>query len=80
MSAPDLVDLDLYVHERRDRSALVSRFGDRSQAAWLALAHLDIVMKGDTRALVTLPRWLAIQEGLIQPRDGEEQPNLFGRP
>lgn len=78
MSARDLVYLDVYLHARGERGVLISRTGDRRHAGWVALAHCDLAMRGDVQAMATLPRWAAIQAGLIKPRAGEEQPNLFG--
>ncbi|SHE67093.1 hypothetical protein SAMN02745157_0678 [Kaistia soli DSM 19436] len=80
MSARDLVDLDVYLHARGDRGVLISRTGDKRHAGWVALSHCDLAMRGDVHAVATLPRWAAIQAGLLTPRDGEEQPNLFGSP
>ena len=76
--APALLNLDLFIHARSERAVRVSRDGDLSSSCWLALVHLDVAMKGDKRALVTLPRWLAEQEGLASASAEAGQNDLFG--
>lgn len=75
----DLVTLDVFLHARGERGVLLSRTGDRRDAGWVAIVHCDLVMSDDVQGNATLPRWAALQAGLIKARAGEEQPNLFGR-
>jgi len=74
---PEPIHLDVFVHERRERSVLLSRDGDRRHAEWVAIVHCDLAMRGEVQALATLPRWAAEQAGLIKQRAGADQPGLF---
>ncbi|WP_336799566.1 hypothetical protein [Kaistia sp. MMO-174] len=77
MAAP-ILTLDLFVHGRTDRAVRVSRDGDLRNSRWVALAHLDVAMAGTSRAIVTIPRWLAEQEDLATPAADTGQAQLFG--
>ena len=76
--ADPILTLDLFIHGRTERAVRASRDGDVRSSCWLALVHLDVAMKGDARALVTLPRWLAEQEGLAGSSAEAGQQELFG--
>jgi len=77
MAAP-ILTLDLFVHGRSERAVRLSRDGDLRNSRWIALVHLDVAMAGDKRAIVTIPRWLAEQEGLATPPAEDGQSQLFG--
>lgn len=77
MASP-ILTLDLVVHARSERAVRLSRDGDLRNSSWVALVHLDVAMAGDKRALVTIPRWLAEQEGLATPAADAGQAELFG--
>ncbi|MCX5570598.1 hypothetical protein [Kaistia nematophila] len=77
MAAP-ILTLDLFVHGRTDRAVRLSRDGDLRNSRWVALAHLDVAMAGASRAIVTIPRWLAEQEELMTPAADAGQAELFG--
>lgn len=59
----DLIELDLQVHHRTDRGILVSDTGDKEDAEWLPLAHVEVEMRNGGTARVTMPEWLAIDRG-----------------
>lgn len=51
----DLVDLTLCLHHRTERAILVSDTGERDDAVWLPLAHVEVEpLKGRT-CIVTCP-------------------------
>lgn len=77
MAAP-ILTLDLFVHGRSERAVRLSRDGDLRNSSWVALVHLDVAMAGDKRAIVTIPRWLAEQEGLATTPAENGQSELFG--
>ena len=74
----DMVDLDVFVHARTAKGLQLSRTGNVRDAGWVAAGNVSLAMRGDVQALARMPRWVALQAGLIKTRAGEEQPNLFG--
>lgn len=77
MNKPDLVYLDVFLHSRTSKGLQLSRTGDLRHAGWVAESLCTLAMRGEVQALATMPRWAALQAGLIQTRAGEEQPGLF---
>jgi hypothetical protein len=63
----DLVDLEMVRHHVTERAVLVSLDGDKRKAVWLPIAHVEVVCKNASRAIVevTMPEWLAVERGLV---------------
>ena len=66
----DLVDIQLYVHDTRDRSVMVSESGLSKDVFFLPLSQIEVVsIEGtvrDTRIKeITMPEWLAVEKGLV---------------
>lgn len=65
MPKPELVDVTMQLHHETAKAVLVSDDGERDNAKWLPLSQIEIERKADGVVIVTLPIWLAKQEGLI---------------
>jgi hypothetical protein len=65
MAKRALTDVTMQLHHETDKAVLVSDDGDRDNAKWLPLSQIEIERKADGVVIVTLPTWLAKQEGLI---------------
>lgn len=61
----DVIDLELVCHHTTERAILVSTTGDKTEAEWLPLSQVEVLMTGSRTCTVTLPEWLAIEKGLV---------------
>ena len=64
----DLIDLAVRVHHETHgpRSAwLVSTDGKRQNAVWVPKSQAELEPADDGLAKLTLPKWLAIDKGLV---------------
>ena len=61
----DLVDVTVQVHAWTDRAIRVSDDGDDAHAVWLPLSQIEVLKRPKGIAIVTMPEWLALKEGLI---------------
>ncbi len=61
----DIVDIEGRVHAKTDRAILFSTDGDREEAVWLPLAHVEISELRRGVGVVSMPEWLAVDRGLI---------------
>jgi hypothetical protein len=52
-------------HHRTSRALLASDTGDKKDAKWFPLSQIEIVEDGKGFINVTIPEWLAKQNGLI---------------
>lgn len=59
----DVIDIDVHVHVKTERAALISETGDRDAAEWVPLSQVEVEMTSGATARVTLPEWLAIEKG-----------------
>ena len=60
----DLIDVEMKIHHTTERSILASTDGERDNAVWLPLAHIEVANKERGVAEVTMPEWLAVERGL----------------
>jgi hypothetical protein len=65
MAKRELCDVTMQLHHETPGAVLVSDDGDRDNAKWLPRSQIEIEEKGDGVVVITLPVWLAKQEGLI---------------
>lgn len=61
----ELCDVTMQLHHETAKAVLVSDDGDKEKAKWLPLSQIELERKADGVVIVTLPTWLAKQEGLI---------------
>ncbi len=63
----DLHDITMQLHHKTDKAVLVSDDGERDNAVWLPMKHIEIEPSAEGRAFVkvTMPEWLAIEKGLL---------------
>ena len=60
-----LVEIDVEIVARTERAVLVHT-GDKEAAAWLSIAQVEVAPSGiEGIYSVTMPAWLAVQEGLV---------------
>ena len=63
----NVIDVQVMLHHRTDKAALVSDDGDRDNAVWLPFSQIELdddAMPGQTVEIV-VPEWLAADKGLI---------------
>lgn len=60
----DIIDLEVQIHARTERTVLASIDGDADSAAWLPLSQIEVEARSGGMAIVTMPEWLAIDKGL----------------
>ena len=65
MGNSDLIDLTMQLHHETAKAVLVSDDGDKRNAVWLPLSQIEIERKAKGAVVVTMPEWLAIQQGLV---------------
>lgn len=63
--AREIVDITVQVHARTERAILVSDDGERDKAKWLPLSQCEVVPKSRGQAVVTMPEWLAVENGFV---------------
>jgi hypothetical protein len=66
----ELVDIDVKIHRETTEAILVSTDHDETTAVWttdvwLPKTLIEIERKRGGLAVVTVPEWLALKEGLI---------------
>lgn len=65
MRSDPLVDLTMILHHETERAVLVSDDGDRRKAMWLPKSQIEIEHKPNGVVVVTLPKRLAVDKGLV---------------
>jgi len=70
----NLVDIQLYVHDTRDRSVMVSESGLSKDVFFLPLSQIEVAqieetgrsrIKDNRIKEITMPEWLAVEKGLV---------------
>jgi len=63
----DLVDVEVFIHMENDLALFVSgvSFAGSDTRVLLPKNQIEIKARGHFLAEITLPRWLAIEEGLV---------------
>ena len=61
----DVIDIDVRVHARTDKGIRVSTSGQQIDAEWLPLSKVEVDMRENGHATISLPEWLALEKGLI---------------
>lgn len=61
----DLVDIEMMIHKVSERAVLASTDGAIRKAVWLPLSQVEVCLKDNSIAEVTMPEWLAIEKGLV---------------
>lgn len=59
-----ILDLEVQVHAQSERAVKVSADGEEANAVWLPLSQIEIAMKRNGLAEVSMPAWLAVEKGL----------------
>lgn len=65
MTRSNIIDIEVELHHRTERAALVSLDGDRERAVWLPLSQIEIEVLPGPLSIVSLPERLAIDKGLV---------------
>mgnify|MGYP001377871303 CR=1 FL=1 len=61
-----IVDIDVHIHHKTDKAALVSTDGDSDNAEWLPFSQCEIEEKpGSTIAVLSCEEWLAVEKGFV---------------
>ena len=61
----DLIDVTMKIHHQTERAVFASDSGDVKHAVWLPLSQIEVLLRGDGTAEITMPEWLARERGLI---------------
>lgn len=59
----DFLDTTVEIHAETERAILASQDGDEGSAVWLPLAQIEIGRRRGAVADVSIPQWLAENEG-----------------
>ena len=59
----DFLDTTVEIHAETERAILASQDGDEGNAVWLPLAQIEIGRRRGHFADVSIPQWLAENEG-----------------
>jgi len=60
----ELCELEVAMHHETELAVLVSLDGDKDEAVWLPKSQIEIEYQ-DGFLILTLPKWLAHDKGLI---------------
>lgn len=62
----ELVDVTVKVHHSTDKAILVSDTDDKdAKKVWLPYSQIEVEMKSEGIAEITMPEWLAMEKELI---------------